>query len=88
MLESISKGLSLPQTFIFDLSSDLDKQLHLDDFHCEVVDSHTIKVTVNKAQSLNSLFEALSSQNIEVSSMRNKSNRLEELFLSLVGENA
>jgi len=43
---------------------------------------------VDKAQGLNALFAALTESGIEVVSMRNKSNRLEELFLTLVDENA
>jgi ABC-2 type transport system ATP-binding protein len=49
-----------------------------------LVDGHTLEVDVAKAQNLNELFAQLSKQDIEVLSMRNKANRLEELFVELV----
>jgi ABC-2 type transport system ATP-binding protein len=47
----------------------------------------TLEVTMDKAHSMNDLFLILQSQNIQVSSMRNKSNRLEELFVKMVEKN-
>ncbi|MGL6003865.1 MAG: ABC transporter ATP-binding protein, partial [Aeromonas sobria] len=49
-------------------------------------DERTLEVDLDKSQSLNSLFEQLSSQQVQVVSMRNKANRLEELFVNLVEE--
>jgi len=49
-----------------------------------VLDDHTLEVDLNKSQNLNQVFEQLSYANIEVLSMRNKSNRLEALFISLI----
>ena len=49
-----------------------------------LVDDHTIEVEVKKEQGLNDIFARLSQQGIEVVSMRNKVNRLEELFMRLV----
>ncbi|MGB3598365.1 MAG: ABC transporter ATP-binding protein, partial [Pseudomonas neustonica] len=57
-------------------------------YPCRFVDDHTIEVQVDKEQGMNALFTELSRQDISVLSMRNKSNRLEELFLMLVDENA
>jgi len=57
----------------------------LNDFCYRMVDDHTVEVDVKKSQRLNDVFTQLSEQNIDVLSMRNKSNRLEELFVSLVG---
>ncbi len=48
------------------------------------IDDHTLEITVEKNQSLNSVFEQLSRSGITIKSMRNKSNRLEELFVELV----
>lgn len=48
------------------------------------IDETTLEVTKSKERSMNSIFEHLSACNISVESMRNKSNRLEELFLELV----
>ena len=47
----------------------------------------TLEVTLDKAHSMNDLFKLLESQNIQVRSMRNKSNRLEELFVKMVEKN-
>jgi ABC-2 type transport system ATP-binding protein len=43
---------------------------------------HTLEVTVDRHEALNGLFERLSAKGIAVSSMRNKANRLEELFVA------
>ena len=47
----------------------------------------TLEITMDKAHSMNDLFQLLESQNIQVRSMRNKSNRLEELFVKMVEKN-
>ena len=46
-----------------------------------------LKVTIEKGQGLNSVFNSLSELGIEISSMRNETGRLEELFLGLVDSN-
>ncbi|WP_057830478.1 ABC transporter ATP-binding protein [Colwellia sp. TT2012] len=51
-----------------------------------LIDDHTLEMDLNKAQNLNQVFEQLSAANIEVQSMRNKSNRLEALFVSLINK--
>ncbi|MDQ4191740.1 ABC transporter ATP-binding protein, partial [Pseudomonas aeruginosa] len=52
-----------------------------------LVDDHTLEVQVEKSQGINDLFAQLGAQGIEVLSLRNKTNRLEELFVSLVEKN-
>jgi ABC-2 type transport system ATP-binding protein len=52
-----------------------------------LLDGHTLEVQVDKAMGITSLFTQLAQQNIEVLSLRNKTNRLEELFVSLVEKN-
>ncbi len=72
------------ETFVFDLStpiSDLPKSL---DFEMLLENPQKLKVTVGKGQGLNSVFEILSNSGIQISSMRNETGRLEELFLGLV----
>lgn len=49
------------------------------------LDDHTLEVEVARDVNINMLFTALSAQGIEVGSLRNKTNRLEELFIRLVG---
>jgi ABC-2 type transport system ATP-binding protein len=49
-----------------------------------MADDGSLEVEVTKLQNLNDIFAALSARGIEIVSMRNKANRLEELFLRLV----
>ena len=51
------------------------------------VNKSTIEFDVSRGQTMNDLFALLSQHSIRVSSLRNKSNRLEELFIHLVTEN-
>ena len=51
-------------------------------------DEHTLEIEMAKTQSLNDIFAQLSAQEIAVNSMRNKVNRLEELFIRLVDSSA
>ncbi|MBJ7223238.1 MULTISPECIES: ABC transporter ATP-binding protein [unclassified Brenneria] len=71
------------ETFIFDLAakSPLPK---LEGYQYRLVDTSTLEVEVMREQGLNGLFSQLSGQGIQVLSMRNKANRLEELFVTLV----
>jgi ABC-2 type transport system ATP-binding protein len=72
------------ETIVFDIDK-IAKAPTLNDFTSRLVDDHTLEVDVKKSQLINHVFSQLSEQNINVHSMRNKSNRLEELFVSLVG---
>lgn len=71
-------------TFIFDTKSPVTEIMPLADVELSILDESTIKVTKNRKQSMNHIFDHLSNQGIVVDSMRNKSNRLEELFLEMV----
>ncbi|RWR00486.1 hypothetical protein ED28_18545 [[Pantoea] beijingensis] len=70
------------ETFILDLApkSPLPQ---LDGFQYRLMDTSTLEVEVMREQGLNSVFSQLSAQGIQVLSMRNKANRLEELFVGL-----
>jgi len=74
------------ETFVLDLPANSPEPT-LKDFCYRVIDDHTVEVDVKKSQGLNDVFAQLSQQNIEVLSMRNKTNRLEELFVTLVANN-
>ncbi|MFY9179718.1 MAG: ABC transporter ATP-binding protein [Venatoribacter sp.] len=77
------------ETFVFDLNSNLPSSFNLPGFDYQQIADDGLEVRVEKGQSLNQIFNLLSGQNIEVRSMRTKSNRLEELFVTLVhGEKA
>ncbi|MCZ4335913.1 ABC transporter ATP-binding protein [Shewanella colwelliana] len=82
-MKSLLSRLNM-ETFILDLRGDLDAVPVLCDIQCRLSDAHTLEVDVAKSQSINSVFAQLSEQGIEVLSMRNKANRLEELFVELV----
>jgi ABC-2 type transport system ATP-binding protein len=71
------------ETFVLDLSKNLSF-LALDGFESRLVDEHTLEVDVPKKVGLNSVFAQLTQKEIQVLSMRNKSNRLEELFVRMV----
>jgi len=71
------------ESFILYLQKPLTTQLKLDEYQFEFIDNKTLQVTLNQKKSLYDLFNALNEQGIIVLSIRNKSNRLEELFLKL-----
>ncbi len=75
--ECLILNLKTPVTSITDLSA----------YSMHLIDEQTLEVEIRKDQGLNQLFELLSRNGIEVLSMRNKSNRLEQLFLYLVQNN-
>ncbi len=72
------------ETFILDLTTPIPPDFTLPGFHITRLDDTTLEVELKRHIGLNGLFAALSKQNIVVGSMKNKVNRLEELFLSLV----
>jgi ABC-2 type transport system ATP-binding protein len=72
------------EVFVLDLKSPLTTPVDIADIHLTQIDTTTLEVELKRDQPLNDLFAKLSLQGIEVSSMKNKANRLEELFLSLV----
>jgi len=85
---SVKKLLSTleKETFILHTSKigqDIEK---LDGYEVTRLDDTSLRVEISKDQSLNDLMIQLNKQNIEIKSMRNRSNRLEELFLNLVGK--
>lgn len=75
------------ETFILDLQRTLEQPPQLEGYEFSQLDECTLEVRVDKAVGLTSLFSQLGTQGVEVISMRNKSNRLEELFVSLVEKN-
>ncbi|MGB9429242.1 MAG: ABC transporter ATP-binding protein [Gammaproteobacteria bacterium] len=75
------------ETFVLNLRKPLAALPPLDGYTVIQVDDTTLEVEVNKSQDVNALFGLLSSSNIQVMSMRNKVNRLEELFVRLVEGN-
>ena len=75
------------ETFLLDLKESQLLPPELDGYPASLLDGRTLEVQVDKAQGITGLFLQLKEQGIEVLSLRNKSNRLEELFVSLVEQN-
>ena len=74
------------ETFIFNLRGSAETQSlgsFREPYVAHLQDSHTLEMTMPQGASLNGFFKELDEKKIEIVSMRNKSNRLEELFLSL-----
>ena len=72
------------ETFVFDLANPVSSLPESLDIEMSLENPQKLKVTVGKGQGLNSIFETLSNSGIQISSMRNETGRLEELFLGLV----
>ena len=72
------------ETFVLNLREARTAVPRLEGFRAALADDHTLEVEVSRGQSLNRVFAQLSEQGIEIDSMRNKVNRLEELFVRLV----
>src|SRR5471032_2339849 len=76
------------EVFVFNLREPRSVAPQLSGFTAVLSDDHTLEIEMSKTQSLNDIFAQLSAQGIVVSSMRNKVNRLEELFIRLVDVSA
>ena len=76
------------ESFVFDLAQPYPAPIALTNVvKTKQPDPLTLEVTLKKGDSLNDVFAQLTAQNIQVASMRNKANRLEELFLGIVENN-
>ncbi|ACE83345.1 ABC transporter ATP-binding protein [Cellvibrio japonicus] len=75
------------EVFIFDVKGQLPHLPVLHGYNLVQLDDHSFEVEVVKGQSLNAVFAQLTEQQIDIVSMRNKANRLEELFVAMVNAN-
>ena len=75
------------ETFILDLAEEVNELPAQTGYSACLLNPHQMQVTINKGQSLNEVFTFLSAMQVHVTSMRNKTNRLEELFVNLVQSN-
>jgi ABC-2 type transport system ATP-binding protein len=75
------------ETFVLDLSSPVVDLPIVDGVKVNRIDERTLEAEMSRAHDLNSLFAALTARGITVVSMRNKANRLEELFVRLIEAN-
>jgi ABC-2 type transport system ATP-binding protein len=76
------------ESFLLTLRTPLQAVPDLPGFGVKLVDDHTLELEIHKEQNLNDVFGALSARGVEVLSMRNKVNRLEEMFMRLVENRA
>lgn len=75
------------ETFVLDCAGDMATPPIIGGYTLRMDKPGVLEVDIQRGQSLNSVFEALSKAGVQVTSMRNKSNRLEELFVRLVEKN-
>jgi ABC-2 type transport system ATP-binding protein len=73
------------QSFVLDLANSVSRLPNLPDFHAVPLDERRLEVEVRGDQTLSELFAQLAAAGVEVTSMKNKSNRLEELFVRMLG---
>lgn len=87
---SIKKLLSKlnMETFILDTEKEIAQLPIIDDYTVNLIDNQTLSVDVPREKDLNHLFTLLTAQGINILSMRNKTNRLEELFMGMVNKKA
>jgi ABC-2 type transport system ATP-binding protein len=76
------------ETIVLDLEEAINDAPNLTEFSCRLIDNNSLEVDIDKDQTINDLFAVLATTDLRVSSMRNKSNRLEELFVNLVKKTA
>ena len=85
-MKSLLEKLHL-ETFVLDLAAPLQQAPALEGIEVRLRDARTLEIEVPKTMALNDVFSQLATLNIQVMSMRNKANRLEELFMRLVERN-
>jgi ABC-2 type transport system ATP-binding protein len=98
----IDEGKIIENTSMKSLLADLDSQVYILDATAELpanltlelpktnlrkIDGHSFELTVNGEQMINEVFSELDQQGVKISSMRNKTNRLEQLFLARLRDN-
>ena len=74
------------ETFILDLEQAIEQLPELNGFAIKLNDPVTLEVVIEREQNINALFDVLSKVNIRITSMRNKTNRLEELFMKILAD--
>jgi ABC-2 type transport system ATP-binding protein len=75
------------ETFIMDVEGSITDAPTLDGYQTRKIDGHSFEVDVEKGKPLNDIFGMLNEQGINITSMRNKSNRLEEMFVAMTRKN-
>ena len=76
------------ETFVLYLDRAVDELPDCGDYHVRLLDSSTMEVDMHRGHDLNGIYARLSECDIKVISMKNKSNRLEQLFMSMLNNKA
>jgi len=76
------------EVFILDTTTDLSPQFYIEGFDINIIDTHSFEIQIEKGKTLNSVFAILNVKKIPIISMRNKANRLEEMFISMIAQSA
>ncbi|EED32832.1 ribosomal protein S16 [gamma proteobacterium NOR5-3] len=76
------------EVFIVDSADPLPEQLTIESFEFRRADERTLEIEVEKGQHLNDVFTALDRAGVNVVSLRNRANRLEEMFVNLLETDA
>ncbi|WP_372747680.1 ABC transporter ATP-binding protein [Litorivivens sp.] len=74
------------EVFIFDVAGELPDPVQVEGFEAHRIDEHSFELSIDKSVSLNEVFDRLTRAGLQVTSMRNKANRLEELFVGLLAQ--
>ena len=72
------------QTYVLETHQEIEAAPSLNSFDSRLMDAHCFEVDVDSNQSLNELYTEIARSGIEIHGMRNKANRLEEMFVNLV----
>jgi ABC-2 type transport system ATP-binding protein len=75
------------ETFVLDLKEPLTSAPDIKPHCLSLIDETTLEAEIPKDQSINFVFNELTKLGIHIISMRNKTNRLEQLFVHMVGNN-
>ena len=74
------------ESFILDLSAPATELPQIPGIELKLIDPMTLEAEITKPHTINDLFMGLNTKNIKIDTMRNKANRLEELFLRITNE--
>ena len=75
------------EIFVLSIDRELATAPQMKGFQMKLREDCELEVSLEEGSSVNAMFDALNAEGITVTSMRNKSNRLEELFMRLVNKN-
>ena len=84
-MKSLLKELE-SEIYVFETKQKVPNDLKLDNLKINKIDEMTISVTVGKSKGIDEVLKIFQSNNIEINSIHNETNRLEELFLKLTNQ--